>query len=78
VQTFCFLLTKCRSRKSPPIFESQRTEETEKDKDQDYLRVEEAEGDGNTIEPWLFSQASNTNPKVGKTFNESRIFRRNG
>ena len=42
-------------------FGSERNEETQKDKDQD-LRVEEAEGDGNT------------NPKVRKTSNESSNF----
>ena len=46
-------------------FGSERNEETEKDKDQDDLRVEEAEGDGNT------------NPKVAKTSNESRNFQPN-
>jgi len=43
VQTFCDLLTKMSK-----YFGGERNEETEKDKDQDDLRVEEAEGDGNT------------------------------
>jgi len=55
VQTFCVLLTKCLSGKSPPIFDSERNEETEKDKDQDDLRVEEAECDGNVIASAVFS-----------------------
>jgi len=65
VQTFCDLLTKCLSRKSNSYFGSERNEETEKDKVQDDLRVEEAEGDGNT------------NPKVAKTSNESHNFQAN-
>ena len=40
----------------------ERNEETEKDKDQNDLRVEVAEGDGNT------------NPKVAKTSNENHNF----
>ena len=39
-----------------------RNEETEKDKDQNDLRIEVAEGDGNT------------NPKVAKTSNECHNF----
>ena len=49
-------------RKISPIFDNERNEETEKDKDQNDLRVEVAEGDGNT------------NPKVAKTSNESHNF----
>jgi len=45
---------KCLSGKTPPIFDSKRNKETEKDKDQDDLRVEEAEGDGNTIASAVF------------------------
>jgi len=40
----------------------ERNEETEKDKDQNNLRVEVAEGDGNA------------NPKVAKMYNESHNF----
>jgi len=40
----------------------ERNEETEKDKDQNDLRIEVAEGDGNT------------NPKVAKKSNESHNF----
>ena len=43
-----------------------RNEETEKDKDQDDLRIEVAEGDGNT------------NPKVAKRLTKATIFSRNG
>jgi len=45
-------------RKISSYFGGKRNEKTEKDKDQDDFRVEEAEGDGNT------------NPKVAKTSNE--------
>ena len=43
----------------------ERNEETEKDKDQNDLRIEVAEGDGNT------------NPKVAKMSNESHNFQSN-
>ena len=49
-------------RKISSYFGGERNEETEEDKDQDDLRVEEAEGDGNM------------NPKVAKTSNKSRNF----
>ena len=49
-------------RKISSYFGSERHEETEKGKDQNDLRVGEAEGDGNT------------NPKGAKTSNESRNF----
>ena len=42
-------------RKISSFLDGERNEETEKDKDQNDLRVEVAEGDGNT------------NPKVAKT-----------
>ena len=45
-------------QKVSSYYGGERNEEAEKDKDQDDLRVEEAEGDGNT------------NPKEGKTSNE--------
>jgi len=53
---------KTSKRKISSYFGGERNEETEEDKDQDDLRVEEAEGDGNM------------NPKVAKTSNESRNF----
>ena len=49
-------------RKISSYLGGERNEETEKDKDQNDLRVEVADGDGNT------------NPKVGKTSNESHNF----
>ena len=49
-------------RKISSYFGGEKNKETKKDKDQDDLRVEEAEGDGNA------------NPKVAKTSNETRNF----
>ena len=41
--------------KISPIFDNERNEKTEKDKDQGDLRVGEVEGDGNTIASAVFS-----------------------
>ena len=51
-----------KRKKTPAILAAKEMNKLKKNKDQDDLRVEEAEGDGNT------------NPKVAKTSNESHNF----